>query len=120
MAPTSLTVSGRDSTPVATYRWAPTGPARGAVQIVPGLGEHVRRYDHLANTLAGAGFLVQGHDTRGHGATIADGAEPGVIGAEGWTASIDDIDVLLDRLRADVPGVPVVLIGHSMGSFAVQ
>jgi uncharacterized membrane protein len=63
---------------------------------------------------------VQGHDTRGHGATIADGATPGAIGAAGWKASIEDIDVLLDRLRADVPGVPVVLLGHSMGSFAVQ
>src|SRR5690349_13232519 len=86
MASSSFTVAARDGTPVATYRWAPTGPVRGAVQIVHGLGEHVRRYDHLANTLAGAGFLVQGHDTRGHGATIADGAEPGVIGAEGWRA----------------------------------
>jgi alpha-beta hydrolase superfamily lysophospholipase len=120
MAPTSFAVSGRDGTPLATYRWEPAGPVRGVVQIVHGLGEHVRRYDHLANTLAGAGFLVQGHDTRGHGGTIASGAEPGVIGAEGWKASIDDIDVLLERLRNDVPGVPVVLLGHSMGSFAVQ
>jgi alpha-beta hydrolase superfamily lysophospholipase len=120
MAPTSLPVSGRDGTPLATYRWEPAGPARGVVQIVHGLGEHVRRYDHLANSLAGAGFVVQGHDTRGHGDTVVDGADAGVIGAEGWTASIDDIDVLLDRLRTDVPGVPVVLLGHSMGSFAVQ
>jgi alpha-beta hydrolase superfamily lysophospholipase len=120
MAPTSFSVPGHKGTPVATYRWEPARVVRGVAQIVHGLGEHVRRYDHLANSLAAAGFLVQGHDTRGHGATIADGAEPGVIGAEGWNASIDDIDVLLDRLRADVPGVPVVLIGHSMGSFAVQ
>ena len=120
MAATSVPVAGRDGTPVATYVWQPAGRVRGAVQIVHGLGEHVRRYDHLANTLATAGFVVQGHDTRGHGATIADGATPGVIGAAGWQASIDDIGVLLDRLRADVPGVPVVLLGHSMGSFAVQ
>jgi alpha-beta hydrolase superfamily lysophospholipase len=120
MAPTSLTVSGRDGTPVAGFRWEPPGRVRGVVQIVHGLGEHVRRYDHLARTLATAGFLVQGHDTRGHGGTVADGATPGVIGAAGWTASIDDIDVLLGRLRTDVPGVPVVLLGHSMGSFAVQ
>jgi alpha-beta hydrolase superfamily lysophospholipase len=120
MSPTSFPVTGSDGAPVATYRWEPDGPVRGVVHIVHGLGEHVRRYDHLASTLTGAGFLVQGHDTRGHGATIADGAEPGVIGAEGWRSSIDDIGVLLDRLRADAPGVPVVLLGHSMGSFAVQ
>jgi alpha-beta hydrolase superfamily lysophospholipase len=120
MAPTALTVSARDGTRLASYRWEPAGPVHGVVHIVHGLGEHVRRYDHLATRLAGAGFLVQGHDARGHGATVVDGAQPGVIGAEGWKASIDDIDVLLDRLRADVPGVPVVLLGHSMGSFAVQ
>jgi alpha-beta hydrolase superfamily lysophospholipase len=120
MAPTSFSVAGSDGAPVATYRWEPAGRVRGAVHIVHGLGEHVRRYDHLADTLIGAGFLVQGHDTRGHGATIGDGAEPGVIGAEGWQAAIDDIGVLLDRLRADAPDVPVVLFGHSMGSFAVQ
>ena len=120
MAPISSSVRASDGAQVATYRWEPAGAVRGVVQIVHGLGEHVRRYDHLGTTLAGAGFLVQGHDTRGHGATIADGAEPGVIGAEGWKAAIDDIGVLLDRLRADVPRVPVVLLGHSMGSFAVQ
>jgi alpha-beta hydrolase superfamily lysophospholipase len=120
MAPTSIPVHGRDGTPVATYRWEPAGRVRGAVQIVHGVGEHVRRYEHLANTLTAAGFLVQGHDTRGHGGTIADGATPGVIGAAGWKASIEDIGVLVDRLRTDVPGVPVVLLGHSMGSFAVQ
>lgn len=120
MAPVSSTVRGSDGAAVATYRWEPAGRLRGAVHIVHGLGEHVRRYEHLATTLAGAGFLVQGHDTRGHGATIADGAEPGVIGEQGWKASIDDIGVLVARLRADAPGVPVVLLGHSMGSFAVQ
>ncbi len=120
MAPTSIAVPGRDGTPLATWRWEPAGPARGVLQIVHGLGEHVRRYDHLAARLAGAGFVVQGHDTRGHGHTVVDGAQPGVIGAEGWKASIDDIGVLLDRLRTDVPGVPLVLLGHSMGSFAVQ
>ena len=88
MAPTSFAVSGRDGTSVATYRWEPAGPARGAVHIVHGLGEHVRRYEHLANTLAGAGFVVQGHDTRGHGDTVADGAQPGVIGAAG----LDGVD----------------------------
>jgi alpha-beta hydrolase superfamily lysophospholipase len=120
MAASSFPVTARDGAPVAAYRWEPADAVRGAVHIVHGLGEHARRYDHLATTLTGAGFLVQAHDTRGHGATIVDGAEPGVIGAEGWTSSIDDIRVLLDRLRADAPGVPVVLLGHSMGSFAVQ
>lgn len=63
---------------------------------------------------------MHGYDSRGHGATIADGAEPGVIGADGWTRTIEDIDVLVDRGREEHPGLPLVLFGHSMGSFATQ
>ena len=112
--------SGRDGAEVAGYRWEPEGPPRGVVQLTHGLGEHLRRYDHLARTLTGAGFLVHGHDSRGHGATIVPGAEPGVIGAEGWRRTVEDLDVLVDRAREELPGRPLVLLGHSMGSFAVQ
>ncbi len=112
--------SGRDGAAVAGYRWEPAGPPRGVVQLTHGVGEHLRRYDHLARTLTGAGFLVHGHDSRGHGATIAPGAEPGRIGAEGWRRTVEDLDVLVDRAREELPDRPLVLLGHSMGSFATQ
>jgi alpha-beta hydrolase superfamily lysophospholipase len=111
---------GRDGAPVAGYRWEPDGPPRGVVQLTHGVGEHLRRYDHLARTLTGAGYLVHGHDSRGHGATIAPGAEPGAIGAAGWRQTVSDLGVLVDRARDEHPGLPLVLLGHSMGSFAVQ
>ena len=111
---------GTDGTTVAGYRWEPDGPPRGVVHLTHGVGEHLRRYEHLAHVLTGAGFVVQGHDSRGHGATIAEGAEPGVIGADGWRGTVDDLDVLVTRAREEWPGLPVVLFGHSMGSFAIQ
>lgn len=111
---------GRDGAPVAGYRWEPAGPPRGVVQLTHGIGEHLRRYDHLARTLAGAGFLVHGHDSRGHGATLAPGARPGDIGAVGWRRSLDDLDVLVTRARDELPDAPLVLFGHSLGSFAAQ
>lgn len=111
---------GRDGGSVAGYRWEPDGAPRGVVQLTHGVGEHLRRYDHLAQTLNAAGFLVLGHDSRGHGATIAAGAEPGVIGADGWRRTVEDIGVLGERARAEFPGLPLVLLGHSMGSFATQ
>lgn len=111
---------GRDGAAVAGYRWEPDGPPRGVVQLTHGVGEHLRRYDHLAQTLTAAGFLVHGHDSRGHGATIAEGVEPGVIGADGWRSTVEDLGVLVDRARAEHPDLPLVLLGHSMGSFAVQ
>lgn len=98
----------------------PDGAPRGVVQLTRGVGEHLRRYDHLAQTLAAAGFLVHGHDSRGHGATIAPGAEPGEIGADGWRRTVEDLGVFVDRARDEIPGLPLVLFGHSIGSFATQ
>ncbi|MCF7550837.1 alpha/beta fold hydrolase [Pseudonocardia sp. WMMC193] len=112
---------GKDGFPIAGYRWEPDGtPGRGVVQLTHGLGEHIRRYDHFARSLAGAGFVVVGHDSRGHGATIADGAEPGVIGADGWRRTVEDLGVLGARMREEFPGLPLVLFGHSMGSMSTQ
>ncbi|MHA6782223.1 alpha/beta fold hydrolase [Pseudonocardia saturnea] len=111
---------GRDGTAVAGYRWEPDGPPRGVVQLTHGVGEHLPRYDHLAQTLTTAGFAVLGHDSRGHGATIAPGAGPGVIGADGWRRTVEDLGVLGGRAREEHPGLPLVLLGHSMGSFATQ
>ena len=117
---TEFRFEGRDGASIAAYRWEPEGAPRAVVQLVHGVGEHMRRYDHLGTTLARAGVLVQGHDSRGHGASIAPGAEPGVIGSAGWTESLNDIDVLVRRAREEHPGLPLVLLGHSMGSSAVQ
>jgi alpha-beta hydrolase superfamily lysophospholipase len=119
-APASFTFAGRDGTPIAAYRWDPAGPARGIVQLTHGMGEHLLRYGHLAEALADAGFLVQGQDHRGHGATAASLDEQGRIGAEGWAGLVDDIDVLVTRGHDEHPELPLVLLGHSMGSFAVQ
>jgi alpha-beta hydrolase superfamily lysophospholipase len=112
--------NGGDGLAITGYRWEPDGAPRGVVQLTHGVGEHLRRYDHVAQTLNGAGFLVHGHDSRGHGATIAAGAEPGVVGADGWRRTVEDLDVLVTRAKDEFPGLPIVLFGHSMGSFATQ
>ncbi|MFC4948642.1 alpha/beta fold hydrolase [Pseudonocardia sp. GCM10023141] len=51
---------------------------------------------------------------------MATAAEPGVIGADGWTRTLEDLDVMVDRGRAEFPDLPLVLFAHSMGSFATQ
>lgn len=114
-----FTVLGRDGVQVHAYRWDADGPVRGVVQLTHGMGEHALRYGHLAATLAAAGFTVYAQDHRGHGATAGEGTL-GAIGTEGWTSLVDDIDLLVTRARQENPGVPLVLLGHSMGSFAVQ
>lgn len=112
--------SSHDGFPVAAYRWDTARPPRGVVQLTHGMGEHALRYGHLAATLTAAGFAVYAQDHRGHGATTAPGAEQGVIGADGWAALVTDIGLLSELARREQGAVPLVLLGHSMGSFAVQ
>lgn len=118
--PGAFTLTGRDGTPVTAYRWEPDGPVRGVVQLTHGMGEHLRRYGPLAAALTGRGFAVRGQDHRGHGATAGSPENLGVLGEHGWAGLVDDIDVLAARVRDEHPGVPLVLLGLSMGSFAVQ
>ena len=63
--------------------------------------------------------MVYAQDHRGHGAS-ADPDTYGNLGQGGWTALVDDIGLLSAHIRADHPGLPLILLGHSMGSFAVQ
>jgi alpha-beta hydrolase superfamily lysophospholipase len=119
MAPQELTIPSAHDVLVRAYRWDPEGASRGIVQLTHGMGEHLLRYEPLAAALTQAGFVVVGQDHRGHGATAQDG-EWGVLGAGGWDELVRDIGRLSDMIRADLPGLPLVLLGHSMGSFAAQ
>ncbi len=102
------------------YRWPAKDPAKGVVQIVHGLGEHAGRYARLGAALKEAGWHVYASDLRGHGRTAGDPADFGFFAEEGgWQKCLDDLWLLNRRIAADL-GRPIVMLGHSMGSFMVQ
>jgi len=117
---TRFTYPAQDGVDIVGYRWDPAGMPRGAVQLTHGMGEHVRRYGALARALTDRGLVVYGQDHRGHGATARSEEELGQLGPDGWTQLVDDVDLLVSLIRDQQPGLPLVLLGHSMGSFAVQ
>jgi alpha-beta hydrolase superfamily lysophospholipase len=119
MPSSSFSYPSADGTQIAAYRWDPAAEPRAAVQLTHGMGEHARRYEHVATALTDAGFVVYAQDQRGHGAS-ADPERLGDLGEGGWTALVDDIGLLSARIRTEHPGLPLILLGHSMGSFAVQ
>jgi len=119
-SPTRFTYPAKDGAEIVGYRWDPAGRPRGVVQLTHGMGEHVQRYDALARALTGRGLVVYGQDHRGHGATARHADELGQLGPDGWTQLVSDIDLLVSRIRDEQPGLPLVLLAHSMGSFAVQ
>jgi alpha-beta hydrolase superfamily lysophospholipase len=118
MPPAVLQVPSAHDVALTAYRWDPSGTPRGIVQLTHGMGEHLLRYEPLAGALTAAGFVVIGQDHRGHGAS-AQGAW-GVLGEGGWDELVRDIGRVSDAARADFPDLPLVLLGHSMGSFAAQ
>jgi alpha-beta hydrolase superfamily lysophospholipase len=105
---------------IAGYRWSGGPPARMVVQLAHGMAEHARRYRPVVQRLAEAGAVVYANDHRGHGRTAPSVEALGDFGPGGYDAMPEDMAVLTRRARAERPGLPVILIGHSMGSFAAQ
>jgi len=120
MPSTQFQFSGRDGLDLVGYRWDTAGEPAGAVQLVHGMGEHMLRYEEFAHALATAGFVVYGHDQRGHGATAKSPDQLGDLGPDGWPALVAEIGVLGALVRSEQPGLPLGLVAHSMGSFATQ
>jgi alpha-beta hydrolase superfamily lysophospholipase len=121
MPVSELSYKSADGTQIVAYKWEPEddrGPL-AAVQLTHGMGEHAQRYDHVARALNEDRFVVYAQDHRGHGAS-ADPETYGDLGEGGWNALVDDIGLLSAKIRADHPDLPLILLGHSMGSYAVQ
>lgn len=92
----------------------------GAVLIVHGMGEHIGRYEETAEALVDDGYVVFGYDQRGHGRSRLPDRELGDLGPDGWPSLVADIGRVVDVVRAELPDLLLVVLAHSMGSFAVQ
>jgi alpha-beta hydrolase superfamily lysophospholipase len=103
-------VRAHDGARLLVRRWAATGSPWAAMLIVHGVGEHSGRYERTAGLFAEAGIDVAALDLRGHGGS---GGRRGDV--ERWTDYLDDIRFLLERVRTEADGRPVILLGHSMG-----
>ena len=108
----SFTFDGGDGSKIFTYRWLPSGPVRGVLQISHGMGEHALRYRAPLQPLVAAGIAIYANDHRGHGRTARNRQDLGDFG--------DDMARLSRIARQENPGKKLILMGHSMGSFAAQ
>ena len=93
---------------------------RGIVQIAHGMGEHSLRYRHIAESLVAAGYIVYANEHRGHGQQALSRGELGDFGPQGFPALVNDMATLTYYVKEFHPNLPIILLGHSMGSFAVQ
>ncbi len=115
-----FTFTGADGQKIAAYSWVPADPAKAVVQIAHGASEHAARYGRLADRLVASGYAVYAQDHRAHGRTADEYGRFGVARPGGWEAIIDDTHRLTEHVKGEHPGAPIVLFGHSMGSFIAQ
>lgn len=109
-------------------RWAPDTEEeiKGVVQLHHGLSEHSLRYDRFGSILAENGYVLNAYDMRGHGKTaeLAEKKGNGCTGMlaekDGFQRVIDDLDEIIEAVKAEYPDKPVYLFGHSFGSFVSQ
>lgn len=103
-------------------KWIPDGEVRAVFQIVHGMAEHIGRYEELAEYLCSRGYLVVGEDHLGHGRTAEiNKAKRGYICEKHMdTCLIRDVHRLKKIIQQEYPGVPIFIMGHSMGSFIMR
>ncbi len=120
MEESTFSFTAADGAEITAYRWTGDGPPRAIVQIAHGMGEHAGRYRRLAEALTAAGYVVYANDHRGHGRTAASTDAQGDLGPGGWAGLVSDIGELSALARREHPALRLVVLGHSMGSFALQ
>ena len=103
------------------YAWLPAGQPKAVVQIVHGMAEHAGRYARFAAALNAAGYAVYAQDLPGHGHTAASIAALGhVADAGSWAQLLSAVHGVRAHIEQRHAGLPLVLFGHSMGSFIAQ
>jgi alpha-beta hydrolase superfamily lysophospholipase len=110
---------------IVFWEW-PVAQPKAAVQLVHGIGEHSRRYDHVARKLNSLGYAVYSDDHRGHGKTGKGMVEAGItksqglLGPGGMNAVLAQVRKLTEIMKQEHPNTKLVMIGHSWGSMLAQ
>ena len=113
----ATTLAAADGTPLAVRFFAPDDgtPRRGAVLIGGAMGVRQDYYRPFAEWLARQGFVVASFDYRGMGESRPAGASLREVDVDlfDWAA---DTDTVIEALAERAGGLPIVLIGHSLGA----
>ena len=99
----------------------PDTEPRAIVQIIHGIAEYIDRYDEFMSFLADNGIIAVGTDHLGHGKSIESEEQTGFFAYEnGWDYAVRDEEVLRLVMHENYPELPIIVFGHSMGSFMAR
>lgn len=115
--PREVTIACRDGVTLGGHVWAAAapGPVHGAVLVNPATGVAARYYHRYARFLAAHGFEVLTYDYRGIGLSRPASLRGSPIRWRDWGER--DCDAALRFLAREADGVPLLVVGHSIGGF---
>lgn len=106
---------------IAYYVTVPDGKPKCIVQLAHGMCENSLLYMHMMEYFSAHGCIVCSNDFLGHGRSVRNYDDVGFFAPKnGWRCIVRDMKLLTDRVCRKFPDLPVILIGHSMGSFAAR
>ncbi len=114
------TYSAYDNLALKGFIVEPNGAPKGIVQFVHGMAEHKDRYKDVCAFFAENGYVALCHDHRGHGDSIERIEDLGYFGDSKAKAVVDDTVAVSKYVKELYPSLPLILIGHSMGSLIVR
>lgn len=114
-------VRGRKGISLSCFKVVPEGEIKGIVHILHGMGDHKERFLHFAKFLAKNSFAVYVHDHRKHGDSLKEDDNVGIFTKEdSWDSMIDDTNFVNRRIKKELPDLPIITMGHSMGSIITR
>lgn len=113
-----IILTAQDGHAIPLQVWKPGGAPVGTIQLLHGMGEHIQRYQRFADSATARGYVVCGHDHRGHG--LSKGQRGYFADDDGWRKIIEDVRVVNDHISRKNGPKPLFLLAHSMGSFIGQ
>lgn len=107
---------------IHAMKWIPESKTPICIlQIIHGMAEYIERYDEFAETMARKGILVVGEDHLGHGKSVGENGTYGYFcERDAATVVVRDSHRLKKMIQEQYPGIPYIILGHSMGSFILR
>lgn len=114
-----------DSLPISILEVAPdglgdVGSVKAVLQLSHGMCGCKERYLPFMQYMASRGVVCVVGDHRGHGESVLSRDDLGYMYKGGYRAMVDDLRMITSWIMSRYPGVPIFLIGHSMGSMAAR
>lgn len=104
-----------------TIKLPPEGVVpEGIIQFVHGMCEHKGRYEHILEHFSEKGFICAIADLKGHGENVTTSDDLGYFGKNGDRTLVEETHDFSMYLKREYPDLPLILVGHSMGSLIAR